>query len=159
MIRICEQSFDPGTELSAFEKRAQGSGAVVSFLGKVRETSGGETVRSLHLEHYPGVTEKSVQAIEEEARRRWALDDVLMIHRVGDLAAGAPIVFVCVASAHRRDAFEAADFLMDYLKTEALFWKKERHSGGEAWIEPRERDYTDVARWRTGGPKNGQGDR
>ena len=145
MIRISEQSFDPGGELSAFEKRSRTAGAVVSFLGKVREDNG---VRMLQLEHYAGVTETSVAAIETETRRRWAVDDVMIIHRVGDLAPGEPIVFVCVSAAHRRDAFEAADFLMDYLKTEAIFWKKEIRKDGETWIEPREQDYKDVQRWR-----------
>ncbi|WP_428409039.1 molybdenum cofactor biosynthesis protein MoaE [Hyphococcus sp.] len=148
MIRVSEESFDPGAELSAFEKSAQGAGAVVSFLGKVRDLADGEDVRALYLEHYPGVTERSITDIEAEARRRWTIDDALIIHRVGEMKAGEPIVMVCVASAHRRDAFEAADFLMDYLKTEAMFWKKELRDGGEAWIEPRDADYKDAARWR-----------
>ena len=109
--------------------------------------AGGASVNSLHLEHFPGVTEKSVQSIETKARARWALGDVLIIHRFGELAVGEPIVMVCTAAAHRRDAFEAADFLMDFLKTEAMFWKKECRSDGESWIEPRDGDYTDAARW------------
>lgn len=148
MIRISESIFDPGTELSAFEKRVGDAGAIVSFVGKVRGTSGEAAVKRLHLEHYPGVTDKSVQGIEKQARARWALADVLIIHRVGELRAGEPIVMVCAAAAHRRDAFEAADFLMDYLKTEAMFWKKELRSDGEAWIEPHDADYADAARWR-----------
>ncbi len=148
MIRVSEQDFDPGTELSAFERSASG-GAVVSFLGKVRGGEGGK-VRSLVLEHYPGVTERSIAEIEAEARKRWAIDETLIIHRVGALEPGEPIVLVCVSAAHRREAFEAADFLMDYLKTEAMFWKKEVRKDGEAWIEPREADYKDAARWRKG---------
>ncbi len=148
MIRVCEESFDPGAELSAFEKSAQGAGAVVSFVGKVRGAAGAEDVKALYLEHYPGVTERSISDIEAEARQRWPIDDALIIHRVGEMKPGEPIVMVCVASAHRREAFEAADFLMDYLKTEAMFWKKEVRDGGEAWIEPRDADYKDAARWR-----------
>lgn len=148
MIRVSEKPFDPGAELSAFERAAKGAGAVVSFLGKVRERASDEDVNALYLEHYPGVTERSIAEIETSAKKRWNIDDTLIIHRVGRLAPGEPIVMVCVASAHRRDAFEAADFLMDYLKTEAVFWKKEIREDGEAWIEPRDQDYKDAARWR-----------
>lgn len=148
MIRVSEQPFDPGAELSAFESAAKGAGAVVSFLGKVRQEAYGEKVTGLVLEHYPGVTEQSIAAIEREAKSRWDVDEVLIVHRVGALAPGEPIVMVCVSSAHRRDAFEAADFLMDYLKTEAMFWKKEIRENCEEWIEPRGEDYKDARRWR-----------
>ncbi len=148
MLRVISEFFDPGAELSAFEKRAADAGAIVSFLGKVRGTAGEKTVGTLYLEHFPGVTERSIASIEAEARKRWRIDDSLIVHRVGRLEPGEPIVLVCVASAHRREAFEAADFLMDYLKTEAVFWKKEIRDDGEAWIEPREADYKDVARWK-----------
>ncbi|PQA86903.1 molybdenum cofactor biosynthesis protein MoaE [Hyphococcus luteus] len=148
MIRVCTDPFDPGAELSVFETKAGAAGAVVSFIGKVREAAGDSAVTGLYLEHYPGVTERSIAEIKEEAAKRWAIDDVLIIHRVGELGPGEPIVMVCVAAAHRRDAFEAADFLMDYLKTEAMFWKKEIREDGEAWIEPRDADYKDAARWK-----------
>ncbi len=148
MIRVSEEPFDPGAELTAFERAADGAGAVASFTGKVRARAASGAVNTLYLEHYPGLTEKSIAAIEAEARERWALEHVNIIHRIGRLNPGDPIVMVCVSSAHRRDAFEAADFLMDYLKTEALFWKKEITSGDEAWIEPRDQDYQDAARWR-----------
>ena len=148
MIRICAEPFDPGAELSAFEKNASGAGAIVSFVGKVRGVAAGEAVAALHLEHYPGVTERSIADIERQACERWTIDDALIIHRVGELNPGEPIVMVCVASAHRREAFEAADFLMDYLKTEAMFWKKEIRESGEAWIEPRKADYRDAERWK-----------
>lgn len=148
MIRVSEEPFDPAAELSSFEKAAKGAGAIVSFVGKVRDKAGGEEVDGLYLEHYPGVTEQSIAEIETSAKTRWNIDDGLIIHRVGRLAPGEPIVMVCVSSAHRRDAFEAADFLMDYLKTEAMFWKKEIRKDGEAWIEPRDQDYKDAARWR-----------
>ena len=153
MIRVSAAPFDPGAELSAFEKTAGGAGAVVSFFGKVRGAAGDKTVSCLFLEHYPGVTERSIAEIEAEAKKRWSIDDALIIHRVGMLAPGEPIVMVCVAGKHRREAFEAADFLMDYLKTEAMFWKKEIREGGEAWIEPRDADYKDAARWTKAGRK------
>ncbi len=130
-----------------FEKNAGDAGAVVSFLGRVRGEETETVVTVLYLEHYPGVTERMLGELETEARGRWAIDEPLIIHRVGDLKPGEPIVFVCVSARHRRDAFEAADFLMDYLKTKALFWKKEITSDGERWIEPRMQDYSDVARW------------
>ena len=150
MIRVSPEPFDPGAELSAFEKSAEGAGAVVSFVGKVRGTAGTENIARLCLEHFPGVTERSIAEIDAHARQRWAISETLIIHRVGDLAPGEAIVMVCVASAHRREAFEAADFLMDYLKTEAMFWKKETRADGEAWIEPRDADYKDAARWKGG---------
>jgi molybdopterin synthase catalytic subunit len=147
VIRISPSPFDPGRELSAFEKTAGDAGAVASFLGRVRGEEMETAVTALHLEHYPGVTERMLGELETEARGRWAIDEPLIIHRVGDLKPGEPIVFVCVSARHRRDAFEAADFLMDYLKTKALFWKKEITSDGERWIEPRAQDYSDAARW------------
>ncbi len=147
MIRISTSTFDPGKELSAFEKNAGDAGAVVSFLGRVRGEETESAVRALYLEHYPGVTEHRLGDAEAEAHRRWAIDEPLIIHRIGDMKPGEPIVFVCVSARHRRDAFEAADFLMDYLKTKALFWKKEIRPGGDQWIEPRAQDYSDAARW------------
>lgn len=147
MIRVSEGPFDPGGELSAFERQAKNAGAVVGFLGKVRGEDGADSIRMLYLEHYPGVTEASIAEIADEARRRWKIDALSIIHRVGWLEPGAPIVLVCVGAAHRRDAFEAADFLMDYLKTKALFWKKEIRESGETWIEPRDEDYRDAGRW------------
>ncbi len=146
MIRVLETSFDPGAEIAAFNERAGAVGAVVTFLGAVRADAG--AVRALELEHFPGVTEKSIAAIEDEARRRWPVSDIDIVHRVGRLAPGEPIVLVCVAADHRREAFEAADFLMDYLKTKAMFWKKEIRHDSEDWIEPRAADYKDAARWR-----------
>jgi len=148
MIKVMEVPFDPGAEISAFDRDAKGAGAIVSFLGKVRGHAGKSNIRALKLEHYPGVTECSIAAIETEARRRWAIEEVLIIHRVGDLPVGEPIVLVCVSADHRREAFEAADFLMDFLKTKAMFWKKEIRDDGEDWIEPRDADYQDAERWR-----------
>ena len=148
MIRVSEQSFDPGEEFGAFERGAAGAGAVVSFLGKVRGKDGADPVKALYLEHYAGVTEASIAEVADEARRRWKIDASLIIHRVGRLEPGEPIVLVCASAAHRRDAFDAANFLMDYLKTKALFWKKEIRASGEEWIEPRDQDYRDADRWK-----------
>ena len=148
MIRILETPFDPTAEITAFNRRTGASGAVVTFLGAVRAEAGDNKVTALELEHFPGVTEKSIADIVQEARERWPVSDIEIIHRVGRLAPGEPIVLVCVAADHRREAFEAADLLMDYLKTEAMFWKKEIRSDGEDWIEPRAADYEDAARWR-----------
>lgn len=151
MIRVSDRLFDPATELQGFERAAEGAGAIVSFLGKVRAKANDDDVRALHLEHYPSVTERTIADIEREAHERWEIEHTLIIHRVGEMHPGEPIVLVCVAAAHRRAAFEAADFLMDYLKTEAMFWKKEIRGDGETWIEPREDDYNDAARWREDG--------
>ena len=151
MIRVSETPFDPVAELQGFERAAEGAGAIVTFLGKVRAKADDDDVRALHLEHYPGVTERTIADIEREAHERWAIEHTLIVHRVGEMHPGEPIVLVCVAAAHRRVAFEAADFLMDYLKTEAMFWKKEMRGGSEAWIEPRDDDYNDAARWREDG--------
>lgn len=148
MIRVNESPIDAGAELAKFEARAAGVGAVVSFTGRVRAESMNDRVQALRLEHYPGVTERAIGTVEAKARARWGLDDVVILHRVGAIAPGETIVFVAAASAHRRAAFEAADYLMDYLKTEALFWKMELRDRGEAWIEPRSEDYADAARWK-----------
>jgi molybdopterin synthase catalytic subunit len=148
MIKLCGTSFDPGHEVNSFERRAENAGAVVSFVGKVRARAGEANVRSLYLEHFPGVTEHTIAEIESEARQRWAIENTLIFHRVGMLHPGEPIVLVCVSAAHRRDAFDAAEFLMDFLKTKAMFWKKEIRDDGESWIEPREADYKDAGRWR-----------
>jgi len=151
LIRVGKDKLDPGKELSAFEKNAGDAGAIVSFLGRVRGDKGAKAVTALYLEHYPGVTEHSIAEIEAEARERWAIDEPLIIHRIGHLSPGEPIVLVCVSARHRRDAFEAADFLMDFLKTKALFWKKEIGPDSETWIEPRDQDYKDAARWDDNG--------
>ncbi|MBT8472350.1 MAG: molybdenum cofactor biosynthesis protein MoaE [Marinicaulis sp.] len=149
MIRVSEKPFEPGAELSAFENQTADEGAIVSFLGKVRPKGAGGDLIALKLEHYSGVTERSIADIVAKAEERWSISNSLIIHRVGAIDPGEPIVLVCVAAKHRRDAFKAADFLMDYLKTEAYFWKKEITSAGEEWIEPRKGDYDDVKRWQT----------
>jgi molybdopterin synthase catalytic subunit len=123
-------------------------GAVVSFLGLMRDINEGDEVRSMVLEHYPGMTEKSLQSIVDEAKRHWTLDAVRVVHRVGELQPLDPIVLVLVASRHRGEAFRAAEFIIDYLKTRAPFWKKERTVDGERWVDARHSDSEAEARWR-----------
>lgn len=141
------EPFDPGTLLSAFSAGRTRSGGIVSFTGLAREATDGAAVATLELDAYPGFTEPAIAAMEAEARRRFAVQDLLIVHRYGPIQPGEAIVFVAAAAEHRRSAFEAADFLMDYLKTRAPFWKKETGPGGERWIEPRPSDYDDVKRW------------
>lgn len=148
MIEVRDTPFSPTEALKTYELNTQ-TGALVSFLGTVRGREGEAQIDGLYLEHYPGVTERSIEKIVSEAKARWSIFDPLVIHRVGRLSPGDPIVLVAVSAAHRRDAFEAADFVMDYLKTEALFWKKEIRGAEETWIEPRADDYKDAARWTT----------
>lgn len=145
-INISAEAFDPDAALAQFRARNDAAGAIVLFLGQVRSED--HSVDTLELEHYPGYTEKCVADIACAAKQRWSLDDVLIIHRTGRLSPAEPIVLVAAASAHRRDAFDAADFMMDYLKSEAPFWKKEFRGGESHWIEPRDQDYKDKARWR-----------
>ena len=151
MVTLREETFDPVREIAVFEKSAGDVGAVVTFIGKVRGHHDGMEVSGLTLEHYPGMTERSISAIITRACARWTLDAVLVIHRTGFVRTGEAIVLVCTASAHRRAAFEAADYLMDYLKSEALFWKKEHRADGDHWIEPRDGDYRDRQRWEKEG--------
>lgn len=147
MIRLLGTPFDPGEELTRFSAAAAGSGGIVSFTGLVRAQAKGSAIRSLFLQAYSPMTERGIEQAAQEARRRWALTGLSIIHRTGSMAPGEPIVFVATAAPHRRAAFEAADFLMDYLKTEAVFWKKEVTEAGDQWIEPRPEDYRDAARW------------
>ncbi|MEX6634310.1 molybdenum cofactor biosynthesis protein MoaE [Hyphococcus lacteus] len=150
MIEIAKEPFDPADKLSIFQNGSSDDGAIVSFVGKVRGQAEHEAVTTLKLEHFPGMTERSIQEFMKTVFERWSINRVSIVHRVGDLSPGEPIVMVCVSAAHRRQAFEAADFLMDFLKTKAMFWKKEIRSGSEAWIEPRTEDYDDVKRWDKG---------
>ncbi|MDE0691074.1 MAG: molybdenum cofactor biosynthesis protein MoaE [Gammaproteobacteria bacterium] len=135
-IRIQTQDFDIAAEWAACRERCGGDcGAIVAFGGLVRDRFGDNTVQALHLEHYPGMTEDSIRRIVEQAGERWRLLNVVVVHRVGDLAANEQIVLVLAASGHRPDAFAACEFIMDYLKTDAVFWKKERRQDGDVWIE------------------------
>lgn len=144
-VRILADAFDPNAEARDFAERRRASGAIVTFLGQARAENG--RVEQLTLEHYPGFTEERICAFVDEARRRWPLDGVRIVHRAGVVRPREPIVFVAAAAAHRRAAFDAVDFLMDRLKTEAPFWKKEIMDGNERWIEPRAEDHADKARW------------
>ena len=123
------------------EKAGGNCGAIASFVGLVRESDGDDDVTGLCLEHYPGMTEASIERILQDARNRWSLQHVRVVHRVGSLAAGSQIVLVIVASSHRPDAFAACEYIMDFLKTEAVFWKKEIRSDGEVWIKSTTGDY------------------
>jgi len=123
------------------------AGAVVTFIGKVRDMNLGDHVTGLHLEHYPGMTEKSLNEICDEAKSRWPLLQLRLIHRIGDLDIGDQVVFVGVSSAHRKASFEACEFVMDYLKTKAPFWKKERTTDGTRWIDSRDSDAKAAQRW------------
>lgn len=148
-IRIQREDFDPGAEIAALGREAGGGvGAVASFVGLVRSENDGTSVGAMTLEHYPGMTEKAIAAIVTEAKRRWQVRACTVIHRVGELAPGERIVLVAVASAHRGDAFAACEFIMDYLKTRAPFWKKERTSAGARWVEARAADDAAAARWQ-----------
>jgi molybdopterin synthase catalytic subunit len=148
MIRIEPGPFDPGAELTAFAARMPGAGAIASFTGLVRGESDGASVFGLDLEHYPALTEKVIAAIGEDARTRFGLAGLVIVHRHGAMTPGEPIVFVAAAAEHRRAAFEAVDYMMDRLKTEAPFWKREDGPGGAQWIEARPADLKDRARWR-----------
>ncbi|WP_462381643.1 molybdopterin synthase catalytic subunit MoaE [Pseudomonas sp. Marseille-QA0892] len=146
-VRVQEQSFDPGTETNAMHAANHGIGAVVCFVGYMRDFNAGDDVTGMYLEHYPGMTERALESIVDEAYQRWALLKVQVVHRVGALEPGDPIVFVGAASAHRKDAFDACAFIMDYLKTRAPLWKKERTASGSRWVDGRESDQQAAGRW------------
>jgi molybdopterin synthase catalytic subunit len=147
-VRIQTQAFDAGAEIAAISKGRPAVGAVASFVGLVRDVNEGDRVSEMTLEHYPGMTEKSIEAIIGEARGRWDVIDALVVHRVGVLKPTDPIVLVVVASGHRGDAFAACEFIMDYLKTQAPFWKKERTGEGARWVDARATDDAAAERWR-----------
>lgn len=147
MIRVQQEDFDPGTEADALVAGKTHIGGVVTFTGLARDFSGRKNVTSITLEHYAGMTERQLAEIEAEANRRWKLDASLIIHRYGTLMPGDRIVFVVTASAHRQDAFEANQFLVDWLKTKAPFWKREGGPEGEAWVEARRSDDDAAERW------------
>ncbi len=144
-IRVQQVAFDAGAELSAFSQGRLDVGAIVSFTGVVRDTAG--DLHAMEIEHYPGMTTKAITAIATEAMARWSLADVLVIHRHGVLKPGEVIMMVATASAHRAAAFEAADYLMDYLKSRAPFWKKETTDGGATWVAAKDEDEAALGRW------------
>lgn len=145
MITLTDQPFDAGAALTAFCAGRGETGAVVSFVGIARGEAGAAT--ALELEAYPGFTDAEIERIAMAATARFSLHDHAIIHRTGKIAPGETIVFVATAAAHRREAFEACDHLMDYLKSRAPFWKKEHGPGGDRWVEPTERDIADAVRW------------
>ncbi len=147
MIRVQEQDFDVGAELDALVAGNANAGGVASFVGHVRDVNDGDAVSAITLEHYPGMTERKLEEIEQEALDRWPLEATLIIHRYGRLEPGDRIVLVAAASAHRQAAFDAAMFLMDWLKTKAPFWKLEATSEGERWVAARASDDTAAEKW------------
>lgn len=148
VVRVQQEDFDVAAEIATLSAGRSDIGAVVTFTGLVRGSSGDRDLISMTLEHYPGMTEAELAAIEAEARTRWSIEASLIVHRVGELVPGDRIVLVVTASPHRHAAFQAAEFLMDYLKTRAPFWKKETCVGGDAaWVDARESDDAAVARW------------
>ncbi len=147
-IRVQQAAFDLGGEASHFAANQQGQGAIVTFAGIVRDLGQGD-LHAMEIEHYPGMTDKALTSIAEEAMKRWALGDVLIIHRFGHLAPQELIMMVATSSKHRKDAFEAAEFLMDYLKSRAPFWKREVTNKGAEWVAARDEDETALSRWGT----------
>lgn len=143
-IRLIAENFDAGAEIAAFAAAHGEAGGVASFLGQVR---GGDGVEALELRHYAPLTLPGMQALAAEAEARWPLIGLLAIHRTGLMHPGDPIVLVAAAARHRRDAFAAAEFVMDHLKSESWFWKREKVGGEWRWVEPRAQDYEDIARW------------
>lgn len=146
VVRVQREEFDVGAEIAKLRADPR-VGAVASFVGVVRDVNDDATVAAMTLEHYPGMTEKSLEAIVEQARSRWNVYEILVIHRIGELHPTDPIVLVVVTSAHRGDAFAACQFVMDYLKTDAPFWKKEATPEGARWVEARDSDDAARERW------------
>jgi molybdopterin synthase catalytic subunit len=146
-VRIQTRDFDVGAEIAALREGNPKVGAVASFIGVCRDANDGEAVSTMTLEHYPGMTEKALEKIVDEAKKRWKVIDVLVVHRVGELKPADQIVLVVVTGAHRGEAFAACEFIMDYLKTQAPFWKKERTPKGSRWVEARASDDDAAGRW------------
>jgi molybdopterin synthase catalytic subunit len=146
-IRVQEADFDISAEVAALRADNPKVGAVACFVGAVRDLNEGHTVQTMELEHYPGMTEKALEAIAAQARERWPGSDVLIVHRVGKLLPLDQIVLVATTAVHRAEAFESCAFVMDFLKTQAPFWKKEKTGHGEKWVDARESDDAARARW------------
>ncbi len=149
-VRVQEADFDVGAEVNAVRCGNPRVGAVATFVGVVRDTNDGDSVAEMTLEHYPGMTERSIEAIVDEARGRWNVLNALVVHRIGRLRPTDQIVLVVVASEHRGDAFAACEFIMDYLKTRAPFWKKEQTADGGRWVDARASDDAAAGRWKRG---------
>ena len=146
-VSIRHEDFDPAAELAMLRQGDAGVGALVSFIGTVRDHSEGQGVSAMELEHYPGMTERAIEAMIDETQRRFDIRGARVVHRVGPLLPGEQIVLVAVSSAHRGQAFQACEFLMDYQKTQAPFWKKEQTPGGARWVDARVSDDAALARW------------
>ena len=147
-VRVQTEDFDVSAEMLTLRKRNPKIGAVASFVGVVRDLNDGDSVSTLTLEHYPGMTEKSLEAIVQQAKERWDIYDALIVHRVGTMRPLDQIVLVIVTSAHRGESFQACEFLMDFLKTRAPFWKKEVTPEGERWVDARSSDDVAAKRWQ-----------
>ncbi len=145
-IAVQEEAFDLGAEANAFAAGDDANGAIVTFTGVVRDLASGD-LDVMEIEHYPGMTQRALTKIAEEAKERWSLGDVLVIHRHGRLAPGDRIMMVATAAPHRKDAFEAAEYLMDYLKSRAPFWKKEITNSGAEWVAAKDEDEDALTRW------------
>ncbi|WP_054111163.1 molybdenum cofactor biosynthesis protein MoaE [Brevundimonas sp. AAP58] len=152
MIEVTAAPLDPSALLAGFTRSRASVGAIVSFTGLTRAGDADFPVAEIVLESYPGVTERTIQTIVDGARRRFDVEDIHASHRIGAVPVGEPVVFVAVAAAHRRAAFDAADFVMDHLKSRAAFWKKEVGPKGSRWVEPRAQDLTDLDRWTGDAP-------
>ena len=150
-VRVQTEDFDAGREIATLREGNPAVGAIASFIGVVRDVNEGGRVAEMTLEHYPGMTEKSIVEIIDQAKSRWNIIDALVIHRIGLLRPTDQIVLVVVAGAHRGEAFAACEFIMDYLKTQAPFWKKERTPDGAHWVEARDSDDIAAGRWRLKG--------
>ena len=148
-VRVQREDFDAGAEIAALRAADPKIGAVAAFIGVARDVNDGDKVATLTLEHYPGMTHRALEDICDQARRRWQIADVLVVHRVGELRPTDQIVLVVVTSSHRGEAFAACEFVMDYLKTEAPFWKKEATADGARWVDARGSDDAARARWKT----------
>ncbi len=151
MIKVQAEDFNIALEINELKRHHQDLGAIVSFTGVVRSGSGDQEITSMVLEHYPGMTQRELAAIEEKARQRWQLIDCLIIHRYGTLVPGDNIVLVVTISKHRNEAFQAASFLMDYLKTSAPFWKKELNAKAQGnWVKAKQQDHKATSAWQNG---------
>jgi molybdopterin synthase catalytic subunit len=148
MIKVQENQFDVGAEIAGIKRGKTQIGGTAVFVGTVRDLNDGKGVSAMTLEHYPGMTEKALDDIETQARARWVLDDVLIVHRFGRMEPGDDVVLVICCSAHRQNAFDACQFLMDFLKTKAPFWKLEEGDGEASWVDARDSDDAAVDRWK-----------
>ncbi|MCG8098260.1 MAG: molybdopterin synthase catalytic subunit MoaE [Candidatus Thiodiazotropha taylori] len=150
-IRVDSEPFDPNLEVDLLRGEDPAIGAIVSFIGLMRDLNEGDRVDNMFLEHYPGMTENALEQIVKLAFERWQLQGCRVVHRVGELKPTDPIVLVAVASAHRKEAFQACEFIIDYLKTQAPFWKKEATENGERWVDARDSDDEAIRQWSQAG--------